>query len=69
MSKNLNQTEKHFEIVSVMLTSDNETLNDNTFGDITFDTFSGSRVARCPELLRTVRDLTCLSGIKNNSGI
>ena len=26
----------------------------------------GNRVARCPELLRIIQDLICLSGIKNN---
>ena len=39
MSKNLNQNEKHFK--QVQITLPNQTLNDNSFSDITFNNFFG----------------------------
>ena len=44
MSKNLNQNQKHFDSFHIQLL--NQTLNDNSFSDITFNRFVGVGINR-----------------------
>lgn len=44
MSENLGQDDKHFQYIYITLTPENGTLDDNSFGDIIFDSFLGEGI-------------------------
>ena len=64
LSKNLNENEKHFKSLFINPGNNNDSLGDNLFADITFDSFSGALITKISDktfgkTAKTIKSFIC----------